>query len=67
MTGAVGGGADLTASWLTGALAGDLAGAAVTAVASEPVGTGQGDEMFCTMTARHARHALDLDAASLLR
>lgn len=33
--------ADLSASWLTAALAGSLAGAAVTAVAAAPVGTGQ--------------------------
>ena len=41
MTGPVAGGAGLTASWLTEALAGDLDGAAVTAVGAEPVGTGQ--------------------------
>ncbi|MEU9018040.1 phosphotransferase [Actinomadura sp. NPDC048394] len=41
MTGPVAGGADLTASWLTEALARDLDGAAVTAVGAEPVGTGQ--------------------------
>jgi aminoglycoside phosphotransferase (APT) family kinase protein len=28
--------------------------------------TARGDEMFCAMTDRHARHALDLDAAALL-
>jgi aminoglycoside phosphotransferase (APT) family kinase protein len=28
--------------------------------------TERGDEMFCTMTTRHAHHALDLDAVSLL-
>lgn len=41
MSGAVAGGAGLTASWLTGALARDLDGATVTGVAAEPVGTGQ--------------------------
>ncbi|WP_433148625.1 phosphotransferase [Actinomadura nitritigenes] len=41
MTGPVAGGAGLTASWLTEALARDLDGAAVTAVGAEPVGTGQ--------------------------
>jgi hypothetical protein len=29
--------------------------------------TERGDEMFCTMTARHAQHALDLDSLSLVR
>ena len=28
--------------------------------------TERGDEMFATMARRHARHALDLDALSLL-
>ncbi|WP_157963848.1 phosphotransferase [Actinocorallia populi] len=28
--------------------------------------TDRGDEMFCTMTTRHAHHALDLDSLSLL-
>ena len=28
--------------------------------------TVRGDEMFCTMTDRHARHALELDSAALL-
>jgi hypothetical protein len=28
--------------------------------------TARGDEMFLTMARRHARHALDLDAAALL-
>ncbi|MDL4819704.1 phosphotransferase [Actinomadura opuntiae] len=41
MTGAVAGGAGLTAGWLTEALARDLDGASVTAVGAEPVGTGQ--------------------------
>ncbi|RAY12751.1 hypothetical protein DPM19_24500 [Actinomadura craniellae] len=41
MSGAVAGAADLTAAWLTGALAPHLDGAAVTAVTAEPVGTGQ--------------------------
>jgi hypothetical protein len=28
--------------------------------------TERGDEMFCTMITRHARHALDLDSMTLL-
>jgi aminoglycoside phosphotransferase (APT) family kinase protein len=43
---AVSGGHDLTAEFLTGALAGHLGGAAVTAVAAEPVGTGQVSDSY---------------------
>jgi hypothetical protein len=43
---AVSGGADLTASYLTGALAGHLGGGSVTAVQAEPVGTGQVSDSF---------------------
>ena len=29
--------------------------------------TDRGDQMFLTMAARHARHALDLDAPAVIR
>lgn len=46
MTGAVSGGHDLTADFLSRALASQLAGAAVDAVRAEPVGTGQVSDSF---------------------